>query len=627
MRRSIGSSRGAPVLMRRLLPVLAVILVAAAAAYITAPAVLSKDRVKVAVAQELSARAGRPVTFSGEPTLILFPYIGFKLNKVVVANAPGLGDEPFAVIDSVTGSIQPLPLLLGRIQPGNIQVARPRIHLTVDARGRANWDVGGDLAEVPLNQQVATAVMRADDKASLGRLSIVDGFVTYENKQTGASSELSAVNMDIVWRSPREAAHASGTMVWRGETVDVTAALQRPAEFFSGQSSPLTLALRATPVRLSFQGSAFAAGQIALDGNVNLATPSLRQALAWVGRGVGNGSTLGAASIDAKAKMVGSAFSFTEATVSLDGNEAKGGLTIALGESRPRFQGTLAFQKLDVTPYLESFRATLAESSDWEPAPINVPVLRDADLDFRISAKEVAIGGARVGPAAASAVGTGGQIAVDIGDLQIYGGRLKATLTADLTTPIVTSTVRANIENMPARTTLANFAGVKAIDGTGSADIAISSSADSWNALLRSATGSASVKLMNCSIAGFDMRSMAADASDDGPANAATAFDSVSATLRLADGAFESTDILAEAPDFSVRVDGSASLLAPTIKGRGTLAMHKAGGQSGGFEIPFVIGGTWLQPLLSPDIDRLLLRKDTKPASLTTTPDTLPLLQ
>ncbi len=413
-------------------------------------------------------------------------------------------------------------------------------------------------------------------------------------------------------------------MVWRGETVELTATLGKPLEFFAGRSSPMTVALRATPLRLSFQGSALPARQMALDGDLNVSTPSLRQALAWIGRGIGDGPTLGAASIAGKTKMVGSTFNLSDATVELDGNEAKGGVSIALADARPRFQGTLAFDKLDITSYLESFRAALAGSSDWEPAPINVGVLRDADLDFRISAREVAMGAARVGPAAASAVGTGGRFSVDIGDLQIYGGSLKATLTADVSTPVMSSTVRANLTNLQARTALASFLGVDAIDGTGSASAVISGSAVSWNGLLRSATGSLSVKLLNCSIAGFDVRSMAADASDDSGSKApATTFDSVGGTLTLSGGEMQSSDIVAEGQDFSVTVDGSASLLAPTIQGRGTVAMRTPTGQNG-LQIPFVVGGTWLQPLISPDIDRLLLRKNTKPASLLSTPDATP---
>jgi AsmA protein len=485
--------------------------------------------------------------------------------------------------------------------------------------------VRGDLAGVPLDRQVASAVRRSPQGVAVGRLSIVDGFITYDNAESGASSELSAVNLNITWRSRSEQALATGTMVWRGETVEMTGSLARPPDFFAGRSSPATLAIRSTPLRLSFQGSAYAAGEMGLDGDLRITTPSLRHALEWIGRGIGDGPTLGTASITAKAKVTGTSITFSDATIALDGNEAAGGVTVALGGERPRFQGTLAFKTLDISPYMESFRAGLAGSRDWNPAAINLPVLRDTDLDFRLSAQQVAIGGARIGPAAASAVGTGGHVSVDIGDLQIYGGSLKATLTADLTDPVVAVMVRADLRDVPTRAALANLAGVDAIDGTGSAAVDVSGRAESWNALLRSAAGSVSIKLVNCSIAGFDISQLGEDqpkgsGGQESAAHSVTTFDSIAGTLLLGDATIHAADIVAEGRDYAVMLDGTASLLTPTIKGHGTITIRKPvqqAARAGGLEIPFVIGGSWLQPMISLDVDRMLLQKDTKPASIT----------
>jgi AsmA protein len=600
--------------VRRLLPFAAFIAVVGAGAYVVAPAILSKDRIKSAVTQELSARAGRPVTFAGEPTITLFPSFGFRIDKVVVANAPGLGDEPFAAMDSVRGGINLLPLLFGRVEPGAIQLIAPRISLKVDASGRANWDVGGPVVGAPLDRQVASALRKAAGRP-FGRVRVIDGYITYENAQTGVTGAVSAINLNVTWRSEKEAAVATGTMDWRGETVDFSGSLARPADFFAGKVSPASVNLRATPLRLSFQGNVNIVSSVGFDGDLNLAAPSVRRAMTWIGRNIGEGSTLGAASIKAKTRVAGANFTFSDATVELDGNEATGSVRVALGGARPSVQGTLAFGSLDVSPYLEAVRAGFAGSSDWDPVEIDLPLLRDTDLDLRVSAQQVVIGNAKLGPAAASAVGTGGRVSVDIGELQVYGGTMQAAVTADLTQPAMNATMRVTVTEVPTKPVLGALAGIETVDGTASGSVEIHGRADTWNALLRTAGGSASVRLTHTAIGGFDIGELAQDGSGEVTESvaASTTFDSIAATMTLSGGSVTTSNLVAAGDNYAVTLEeGSASLLHPTIKGRGTLALRRPPLRMEGshLEFPFLIGGSWMQPLISPDIDRILLRKE-----------------
>jgi len=187
----------------------------------------------------------------------------------------------------------------------------------------------------------------------------------------------------------------------------------------------------------------------------------------------------------------------------------------------------------------------------------------------------------------------------------------------------VTATARASLSNVPTKATLAGLAGISAIDATGSAVVEISGRAASWNALLRSAAGSASFSLVNCSITGIDISQFRDESPDETGGSATTptpvtTFETIAGTLSLSDGVVRTDDLAAEGPEYAVRLDGTASLLQPTIRGRGTIMIHspeKPADRAGPLEIPFLIGGSWLQPMISPDIDRILLRKEAKPAS------------
>jgi AsmA protein len=514
----------------------------------------------------------------------------------------------------VRGGFKILPLFFGRVEPGAVQLVAPRINLKVDAQGRANWDVGGPVVGAPLDRQVASALRKAAGKP-FGRVRISDGYITYENAQTGATTAVSAINLTVTWRAEKESAVASGTVDWRGETVDFSGSLAKPADFFAGKVSPASVNLRATPLRLAFQGNAYGATSVGFDGDLNLAAPSVRRALAWIGRNIGEGSTLGAASIKAKAKVAGANATLSDATMELDGNEATGSVRVALGGKRPSVQGTLAFSSLDVSPYLESVRSGFANSSDWDPVEIDLPLLRDTDLDLRVSAQQVVVGNAKLGAAAASAVGTGGRISFDIGELQVYGGTMQAAVTADLTQPAMNATMRVTVTEVPTKPMLGALAGIETVDGTASAFVDVRARADTWNALLRTATGSASVRLAHITIGGFAIGEFARDGSEDvtGSVEAATTFESIAGTMTLGGGSVTTTNLVADSNDYAVTLEeGSASLLHPTIKGRGTLALRRPSLRADGdsIEFPFIIGGSWLHPLISPDIDRILLRKE-----------------
>src|SRR5437899_2412172 len=82
----------------------------------------------------------------------------------------------------------------------------------------------------------------------------------------------------------------------------------------------------------------------------------------WTGDTPLPGGGFGRFALKAQANMVGGALSLSGVNLDLDGNAAEGVLTYA-ANGRTTWQGTLAADALDLTPYISTTRVTAAR--EW----------------------------------------------------------------------------------------------------------------------------------------------------------------------------------------------------------------------------------------------------------------------
>ena len=91
------------------------------------PLVISPDLIKARIVDQIAFWTGREFTFRGEPHLSLYPYLTVRLNDARLANAEGMGDEPFIEVEyddrqarnpaaaSRPARIRPLPSYQSRV--------------------------------------------------------------------------------------------------------------------------------------------------------------------------------------------------------------------------------------------------------------------------------------------------------------------------------------------------------------------------------------------------------------------------------------------------------------------------------------------------------------------------------
>ena len=411
-----------------------------------------------------------------------------------------------------------------------------------------------------------------------------------------------------------EAAAGRGVFTWRNERVEVNGLINQPLKLIAGDASPARFAVASKPLRVSFTGSANSLADLQLEGEVTVTAPSVRQAVAWLGVPMEQGSILSAGTIEGDVNWIGRSLTFPTARIELDGNQAEGSITVALSEERPRIQATLATERLDLSAYVESFEAKINADGPWQAAPVHLPLLDFADLDIRLSAGEILVGAGRLGKSAAAIALNSGELAINIGEAQFYSGALAADIEIGMDDDEVVSNVHIALNDAPAGVALTDLAGLSLVDGATSATIELTASGETWGEVAASLAGSADLAIADGALIGFELAELAAlsggfNVADPGTGTGRVPIDTLAGTIELADGVITSDDLHAEGETFAIDVGGQVSLIDNRVRAKGVLNATRAGAATDDRrDIPFVVSGSWISPLLLPDYERLIRR-------------------
>ncbi|MBN9021284.1 MAG: AsmA family protein, partial [Rhizobiales bacterium] len=363
---------------------------------VAVPFLISSDVVRKRISDQITHWTGRQFTFTGDAKLRLFPYLTVRLQDARLANPGGKG--AFISAGTMTGKLEILPLLAGRLEFAEFRLANPTITLRVNADGRPNWildqGVVGTLAskgdsELPPDDP-APPTPRAE--VGLGRFIIRGGTLSYADARNGMNETLSDVSFDLNWKSTIDAASGKGKFTWRDQPVSFTGEVGAPLTLLAGGDSPLRFTAEAAPASISFDGAARQFDGMQLEGNASLSVASVAALAKWLGATTVERPLVGSASITGVLSWFAATLNFSDANVDIDGNVGEGALTATLRDGKPSIQGTLDFASFDFAPQVAAITGALEAGDAWRAAPIDLALLRAADLDLRLSAGQAVAG-------------------------------------------------------------------------------------------------------------------------------------------------------------------------------------------------------------------------------------------
>jgi uncharacterized protein involved in outer membrane biogenesis len=217
---------------------------------------------------------------------------------------------------------------------------------------------------------------------------------------------------------------------------------------------------------------------------------------------------------DGRMEWTGQALHFPSARFKLDANTAAGSLMINCDGERPLIDGTLAFERFELSGLMARtdseatssiIASTVKQTVDWLPPHLHkflseasLPILRQLDIDLRVSAESTVAGELALGRTAASLTLHDGRILVDFAEMQLpNGGSGSLQLTVDTSRPVARCGVRGQLKSVRFEH-LTNFVFPHQVI-TGPADVTMDLNCDWYtpDTFMRSLEGPVEVQMRN----------------------------------------------------------------------------------------------------------------------------------
>jgi AsmA protein len=579
------------------------VLVVGAGVLVAENFVISRDAVRQDAINEIRAVTGLNPLLRGKTTVSLFPSGTVSFGDVVLGNS----QQPALTAERLTARLRFFPLLIGRVEIADVALEKPTIAVNMEPSGQSNWS--GLIQTLARSQKSSAQRIAAFSEIRINR-----GTIVVRERERKIAETLDDVELSLAWPSISKSFGATGHFVWHGEPVDASVTLGDFPAALAGNRSGLKLRLAAAPMKVAFDGAVSVKPTLKVVGTLAADSSSLRDALVWAGQKPLPGGGFGRFALKAQTDVIAGTISLSNVNVELDGNTAEGVLTFAT-DGRKALQGTLAANTLDLTPYISTVRLLAANEREWNKGPINLNGISDLDLDLRVSAGSVTVSNAGIGRTAIGANLRGGHLVVTVGEAQAYGGVIKGSLALGNFDAGVDAKGQLHFTDVELQPCLSQLFGMHRLEGKGDITFSVDGAGDSVLALTRTLNGTATLTGHNGALVGLNVEQLLRrlerrPLSGGGEFRTGrTPFDKLAVSLKIAQGTVTVEHMKIDGPAVRLALAGSASVPARELDLKGTAALIEAKKTSAApFELPFIVQGTWDDPIMLPDAEALIRR-------------------
>ena len=568
----------------------------------TAGYLISADAVRQQVVAEIRAVTGLEPVLRGKASVSLFPAGSVSFADVVLGDSK----QPALTAERLTARLRFFPLLVGRVEIADVLLDHPNIAIELQPNGQSNWS---GLIEALTRSQVATQHL-----AAFSEMRIDSGTVVIHDGVRKLTETLYGVEVSLAWPAISKSFGATGHFIWHDAPIDASLTLADFPAALAGSRSGLKLRVTGAPVKAAFEGAISLKPTLKVEGTLAGDAASLRNALIWAGQKPPPGGGFGRFAIKARTNVVGGTISLSSVNVELDGNSAEGVLTFA-ADGRQTLQGTLAADTLDLTPYVSTVRLLTTNERAWSNGHITLDGLSGLDLDLRLSAANVVVSNAKLGRTAIAANLRGGHLVVTVGEAQAYGGIIKGSLALTNSDQGVDIKSQLQFTDVDLETCLGQLFGLRRLEGKGNITFAVDGGGDSVLALTHTLNGTANLVGTDGALAGLNVEQLLRrlerrPLSGGGEFRSGrTPYDKIAVALKITQGTVTVEDVKIEGAAVTLALAGTASIPARELDLKGTAALvtpPKPGATP--FELPFIVQGSWDDPIMLPDPEALIRR-------------------
>ena len=568
----------------------------------TAGYLISADTVRQQVLGEIRGVTGLEPVLRGKVSVSLFPTGSVSFDDVILGDAK----QPALVAERLTARLRFFPLLIGRVEIADVSLDRPNISVELHPNGQSNWS---GLIEALTRSQSA-----AQRLAAFSEMRIEGGTVVIRDEARKITETLSGVEFSLAWPSISKSFGATGRFIWRDAPMDASLTLADFPSALTGNRTGVKLRVSGTPMKAAFEGAISLKPTLKIEGTLAADAASLRNALVWAGQKPPPGGGFGRFAIKARTNVVAGTISLSSVNVELDGNAAEGVLTFA-ADGRQTLQGTLAADTLDLTPYVSTVRLLTTNDRSWSSGRITLEGLASLDVDLRLSAANVVVSNAKLGRTAIAANLRGGHLVVTVGEAQAYGGVIKGSLAFAEVDQGVEVKSQLQFTDVDLETCLGQLFGLRRLEGKGSMSLNVEGTGNSVMAVTRTLSGTATLTGTNGALAGLNVEQLLRrlerrPLSGGGEFRTGrTPYEKIAVALKITKGTVTVDDVAIDGAAVKLALAGTASIPERELDLKGTAALVAAPRPGATpFELPFIVQGSWDDPIMLPDPEALIRR-------------------
>lgn len=672
-RRSKGG--GGSLVLYGLLGLVAMVAGAVAFAILALPANFVRDRVVTAVKQ----KTGRDLVIGGAASFTLYPSLGVSLADVSLSGAPGFeSGKPLVSMTALDVSVAFWPLLKREVQVSTLVLREPRFHLEVDGSGQRSWDFASrdaaDFAsagargtrtrlaqaatvptrdappDVPLDtggarQPLKLAGLKLDD------VRIDNGALTYRDRRSDSTTELSAINAKLTLAALSEPLLAQGSLDWKGETISFDGTLTALADVLDSRPAKVRLKLGARPLDATFEGSASFRDALLAEGILSAKAASARDLARWLGSELPPSDGFGALTAKGLLRTKPDTLAFSTADIVLDDTTVRGDISVNTKGARPLVTATLKINELDLNRYASSGGAETPRAAPkakapqggrkaqsiedlldepaapgprvkgytkrdgWDEEPFDLSLLGLVDANAKLSIGKLTVSTMRLGQSDLSVALKNRVMTTTLDQARLYEGTGRGTVTIDGTAGSAAG-MNANLafDGISALPLLKDAAGFDRLAGKGRLAVALAGRGANERQIVETLNGKIELAFADGALVGVNIPGMmrSLNKGNLGGLKAApsdkTDFSELSSTWAVKSGIAENQDLKLVSP--LLRVSGSGRVALPAreidymLKPKLVASLAGQGGAQdiSGLEIPVRVHGPLDDPKYTPDL-------------------------
>ena len=563
------------------------------------PFLMPADAVREAVKAEIRAVTGLDPVLRGNVSVSLFPTGTVRFDDVSLGD--NLTGTPALTAEQVVARLRFFPFLTGRIEIADVSLVRPTIAVIFNDDRSSNWS--RHIETLARNLKPSPVPSTA-----FSEIRIQDGTVILRDEAYKIIETLDNVELALAWPSISRSFAATGRFAWHDQPIDATIGFTDFVAALNGDRSGLKVRLGGPPIKFAFDGYISHRPTLKMEGTLAADASSLRDTLRWAGQQPPPGGGFGRFALKAQTNVVGGIIGLSGVNIELDGNSGEGVLSF---DGRQTLQGTLAAEGLDLTPYVSTVRLLTGGERGWDSRPISFEGLDNVHIDLRLSAARVNVASAKLGRTAVAATLRGGNLTVAVGESQAFGGVVKGTFGVAKSAGGADFKAQLQFANVDLDQCLAEMFGIRRLEGKGNLSFAIDSSGSSVYDLTKGLNGTATLVSRKGAIAGFNVEQLLKRIERRPLSGGSefrtgkTPYEALTVDLKIVQGVANVEDVHMEGPNVGLALTGSASIPERELdlKGTASLLSVAASGANAAplFELPFMVQGSWDDPIILPD--------------------------